>query len=257
LKRIARKIASRLPEHKIIKKFPDFKIALLTSHTIDFKILCGIGHEPKTVGAIRRLVQPGMRAVDVGANIGWMTLHLASSVGPSGKVAAFEASDWTFGRLDENIALNGFDWVELHRGAVGPSAQQVEIQLPRGYRLDGSATEGRQSVPMVRLDSVLSHWDHVDFIKSDTDGYECGVFEGAQAILERDHPTLLFEVAPFCSDGTEGLKSLFDKLESMNYEFEDLAGNPVDPVSEMKKVLAPEAIELVARHRSKLASLSN
>jgi hypothetical protein len=50
---VARKIAANLPEFETIKTFPDFRIGLLTSHSIDFKILCGVGHEPKTIAATK------------------------------------------------------------------------------------------------------------------------------------------------------------------------------------------------------------
>ena len=68
-KKLARAIAAKFPERQITRTFPDFKINLLTSHTIDFKILCGVGHEPETIATIKRLLKPGMTAVDVGAEL--------------------------------------------------------------------------------------------------------------------------------------------------------------------------------------------
>ena len=40
--------------------------------------------------AIRRLVRPGSVVLDIGANIGALTLELARQVGSGGKVFAFE-----------------------------------------------------------------------------------------------------------------------------------------------------------------------
>jgi FkbM family methyltransferase len=248
-KTMARAFASRLPEREIVRKFPDFKIKLLTSHNIDFKILCGVGHEPKTVAAIRRLVQPGMTALDVGANIGWMTLHLASCVGPTGRVMAFEASDWTYRRLEQNIHLNGFSWVDPVRAAVGPTdSESVELVLPCGYRLDGADTATRQSVPMVRLDTAAGRLNRIDFIKSDTDGYEPGVFEGARAILQRHRPILVFEVAAHYSRASrQGLSKLFNELSNLRYAFENLTGIEIDPAKEMENLEAAKSTEIVAR----------
>jgi FkbM family methyltransferase len=249
VKKMARAFASRLPERHLVKRFPDFKINLLTSHDIDFKILCGVGHEPKTVAAIRRLVKPGMTALDVGANIGWITLHLASCVGPTGRVMAFEASDWTYGRLEQNIRLNHFSWVDSVRAAVGPTdSQSVELVLPCGYRLDGADTATRQSVPMVRLDTAAGSLNRIDFIKSDTDGYEPGVFEGARAILQRDQPILLFEVAlHYSRDSRQELDKLFNELSNLRYAFENLTGIEIDPAKEMAAVDSVRSLEIVAR----------
>jgi FkbM family methyltransferase len=250
-KNLARKLASQLPERRIIKTLPGFKIELLTSHIIDFKVLCGLGHEPNTVAAIRRLVKPGMNAIDVGANIGWITLHLASCVGAGGRVLAFEASDWTFERLEQNVRLNNFHWVDAVRAAVGPTDNScVELVVPCGYRLDGADTATKQSMPMVRLDTAAANLDRVDFIKSDTDGYEPGVFEGARTILRRDRPILLFEVAPYyLSAGNEELKGLFAELNGLGYLFESIEGREINPTKEMADLGARESTEMVARPR--------
>jgi len=242
---VARKIAANLPEFDTVKTLPDFKMRLLTSHSIDFKILCGVGHEPETIAAIKRLVKPGMFAVDVGANIGWQTLHLASIVGAQGKVVAFEGSDWTYNRLQRNLLLNDFLWVETKRAAVGDTdIAEVEFQFPRGYRLDGKATETKQKVPMVRLDTALKHLPRIDFIKSDTDGHEPEVLNGAMEILKRDKPILLFEVAPYFYKNGE-LDKLYVDLTLIGYKFQDLHGNTINP--RKVQVEYPNALELVAR----------
>jgi FkbM family methyltransferase len=250
-KTITRKLASYLPEQRVTKRFPDFKIELLTSQHLDFKVWCGLGHEPQTVAAIRRLVKPGMHAIDVGANIGWITLHLAAAVGPGGRVLAVEASDWTFERLERNVQLNDFAQVRAARAAVGANDRDmVELTVPCGYRLDGADTATRQTMPMRRLDTMAAGLQRVDFIKSDTDGYEPGVFQGARGILERDRPILLFEVAPFHgNDGHAGLRGLFQDLDGLGYAFEDLGGTPVDPLARMARLRRHESTDLVAQAR--------
>ena len=44
---------------------------------------------------LRRLLQPGEKAIDVGANCGVYTVSIAQAVGPSGKVWAFEPASST------------------------------------------------------------------------------------------------------------------------------------------------------------------
>ena len=50
-----------------------------------------------------RLTQPGELAVDVGANIGYMSSILAKRVGSSGSVYAFEAHPEIFKELKHNV----------------------------------------------------------------------------------------------------------------------------------------------------------
>jgi len=56
--------------------------------------------------AVAELVNPGMVAYDVGANIGYVTLLLARAVGSAGKVFAFEALPANLERLQANLKMN-------------------------------------------------------------------------------------------------------------------------------------------------------
>ena|SRR5260370_737092 len=65
------------------------------SQGIDFAIFLGNIYERQTKAALRSLVSPASLVLDIGANIGAHTLHLAQLVGPSGRVMAFEPTDFT------------------------------------------------------------------------------------------------------------------------------------------------------------------
>jgi FkbM family methyltransferase len=55
---------------------------------------------------LRKLVSPGTLVLDIGANIGAHTLHLAHLVGPNGRVLAFEPTDYAFRKFSRNLELN-------------------------------------------------------------------------------------------------------------------------------------------------------
>ena len=76
------------------------------SQGIDFAIYLANVYERGTRAALRRLVQPGSLVLDIGANIGAHTLTLAQLVGPSGRVFAFEPTDYAYGKLQRNLELN-------------------------------------------------------------------------------------------------------------------------------------------------------
>src|SRR4051812_23595996 len=103
LRKGIRRILSQLPARSVVKRFDKFRMRLDTSQHIDTELLYRGTFEPDTILALRRITPNGGVAVDVGANIGWITLNLASMVGPSGCVFAYEPSDWSFDRLCKNI----------------------------------------------------------------------------------------------------------------------------------------------------------
>src|SRR5919198_432405 len=61
----------------------------LSDHVIGLNIVRG-HYEREEIAFVRRVLKPGDTAVDVGAHIGFFTMHMASIVGSSGRVYAFE-----------------------------------------------------------------------------------------------------------------------------------------------------------------------
>ena len=85
----------------------------------------------------QRIVRRGDIVLDIGANIGAHTLHLAQAVGAAGKVWAIEPTDYAMAKLKANIALN-----------PGLAARIVCCQLmlvdrTEGYEVPPSIRAGR------------------------------------------------------------------------------------------------------------------
>lgn len=154
------------------------------------------------VAFIARTLRPGQVAVDVGANLGFLTVLMADIVGPSGRVEAIEPND-TLARLAErNLVMNGVSaWARVHRAAAAERGGEV-----RRLRLDtadpknghllppgaGSASHGTMvefDVPTLRLDDQLP--GPVHFVKVDVEGAEEAVWAGMQGLLDRSPDILL------------------------------------------------------------------
>jgi hypothetical protein len=73
---------------------------------IDFSIYLLGAFEPITVAACGRLIRPGDTILDIGANIGALTLPMARMAGPAGKVYTFEPTQFAYAKLKANLALN-------------------------------------------------------------------------------------------------------------------------------------------------------
>ena len=136
-------------------------------------------------------VLPGNIALDIGANIGYYTLLLASAVRDSGKVFAFEPEPTNYCLLEKNIRLNRFQNVTAICKAASDQAGSVSLYLSEenkgDHRLFGSS-DNRQSVVVdsLKLDESFGETlGPVDFVKMDVQGAECRALTGMFNLLER------------------------------------------------------------------------
>ena len=123
-------------------------------------------------------LKPGDVFVDVGANFGQFALCAARAVGPSGRVIAIEAASVMSDRLSFNIAINGFENIDVIRSAVSDSIGSLTIYVSSRQRglssaaaIDGGvATE----VPVTTLPEIakVSRLTRIDALKIDIEGYE-------------------------------------------------------------------------------------
>jgi FkbM family methyltransferase len=83
--------------------------------------------EPATVKVLKRLVKSGDTVLDIGANVGYISLVLAKCVGKSGKVFSFEPDSKNFASLNRNLALNADCNIEPIAKAVSDSHQPIRL----------------------------------------------------------------------------------------------------------------------------------
>jgi FkbM family methyltransferase len=154
----------------------------------------------KVATVCARLVRPGDTVIDVGANLGTMTVLFAHLVGPSGRVLAFEPNPRVLGLLQRSAA--SLPEVEIYPVALGAKEATLELAIPR--RNSGAASlvhcpdsETRVPVPVVRLSRILRdrRVGRIRLVKIDAEGYEPEVLRGAQEAFAHEPPdAILFEV---------------------------------------------------------------
>jgi len=161
-------------------------------------------YEPAVIRALRKYLRHGDTCVDVGGHIGYLTLLMASTVGPKGKVVTFEPMPDTYRVLEENVNLNGLKNVKLEQTAVGESettgslvfeANQLLTWTPSASAYGVRGERKSVSVPVLSLDHYIRNAGlHPRLIKVDVEGAELDVLRGAQQLLREDGPTVLVEV---------------------------------------------------------------
>ena len=137
-------------------------------------------------------VRPGMTLVDVGANIGGYALMLAAYLKGEGSIICLEPDPTNLIELRANVAGNHLEPSITILPVAAGSADGV-ISFEPGLNAH-AAEDGSMQVEVRRLDSL--NLPQVDFIKIDVEGFEGSVLDGAQALIERCHPTLFLELHP-------------------------------------------------------------
>ena len=179
-----------------------FRLKLDLSDAVDHYLYFGLA-EPG-FDRLVALVKPDSHVIDVGANIGMLTLPLARAAS-AGRVVAFEPDPANRARLTEHISMNALTNVKVMAMGLG-SEQRVH----RLYKVvDSNAGMNRivlddpssdrfpfSEIQVERLDGLLPTLglDRVDLIKIDVEGFEHEVLKGAEATLRDFHPTLFVEL---------------------------------------------------------------
>jgi protein O-GlcNAc transferase len=153
------------------------------------------------LGFVRRILQPGQNAIDIGASYGVYALSIASAVGPTGGVWAFEPSSTTASFLAQGVAANSFSHVVLEKSAVSSKCGQAQLTLNDNSELNAlsqerSPTGSFETVNVVSLDECLRRydWQDIALVKIDAEGGETHILEGGRDFLARLSPLILYEV---------------------------------------------------------------
>jgi len=145
--------------------------------------------EPAFISILRREVEKGMTALDIGANIGYVTLILAEIVGDRGKVYAFEPHPRNFEILTKNIETNKYkDFVKLYQNAVSNRLGHLSFYISKksnlGSMFKTKHTKYTIDVPVTTLDEFLKDKTVPNFIKMDIEGHEVEALEGMYKTLK-------------------------------------------------------------------------
>lgn len=142
---------------------------------------------------------------DIGANVGFYSLHWASRVAPGGTIHAFEPVPSTFAWLSRNIALNGLNSViRASNCGLGNLPGRAPVFLP-AFTGCGAASmknlhpnESSQEIE-VKLDTLDRYFsfvdlDRIDLIKVDVEGAELFVLQGGRETIAKCRPLIFLEL---------------------------------------------------------------
>lgn len=202
----------------------DFSLDIDREHSSDCAVMHyaqrGLPAEPEVCQVMLRVLKPGDRVVDAGANIGFFTLLMSKLVGETGEVLAFEPGEQNLKKLYANLELNECKNVKVIEKPLWSSASLVNFYA---YD-DGGAnslwpeksTDTSQQMMATTLDIECRQ---PALIKMDIEGGELRALRGAWATL-RHEPVILTELNEVATERAGGS---FEEIRKMLSAFDCFA----------------------------------
>jgi len=200
----ARGLLKKTYQEKVeLVHFPGFSVfASNDDLAVGNHVLIGRSYDPGVAAVLNRRVKPGMAVVDIGANIGYLTMLLASLVRKSGLVVAVEPNPENIKLLEASRRVNGFDQVLVIQAAAGRHTTLLALNVSYS---NGTTTElptdldaifASRPVPCFALDDILPKDRRIHLVKIDTEGAELNAVIGLSGTIERDRPVIISEFTP-------------------------------------------------------------
>lgn len=242
----------------------EFSIDLSLSDHMQRRIFWMGYYSREIVALLDHILRGGMTVVDVGANIGEISLASARRVGKNGCIHAFEPVSTIARILQSHIDRNSLEQITLHKIGLSSKPGRATIYESCGQDVHNEDHAGLGSIYGDALTqhaleeieiSTLDHFSeataltHVDLIKIDIEGSELPCLVGARRTIDRFQPLLIIEVQQQSAtkagySASDILKFLYD-LGYSSYRIGAqgrLKPITIDTLSEYQNVLAAPLI---------------
>jgi FkbM family methyltransferase len=184
---------------------------------------------------------------DIGANVGFYSLHWASRIAQGGQIHAFEPVPSTFAWLKRNVEINHLtEVVRTNNFGLSDEKKTLSIYLPAVSGCGAASIKNLHpeessqvvEVDVRTLDDYVSEagLSRIDLIKIDVEGAELFVIKGGFKTIAQTKPLIFMELLrkwskPFGYHPNEVL-ALLGEIGYRCYTFEDNKVIPFDTMTE-------------------------
>jgi len=190
---------------------------------------CGHLFEEELERYLRREMRRGDTFIDVGCNVGQVSVLAAAIVGTSGRVHAFEANPALAAIASRHAHQQGLPQLLVHDFGLGAEAATFPLRFDPEH--DGGGTlrplhDDDQTIDAAsftsRIECRVKPGDEVllplptpgrVFLKIDVEGHEPSVIRGMEQVLAERVDHAVIEVSPEWIGGSEGVLHLFSQMK--------------------------------------------
>jgi FkbM family methyltransferase len=175
-----------------------FQVNIDTTFPIEAEMATG-RYDLKTSAVLQKCITADATVLDIGANVGALTLLMASLT-PQGRVVAIEPGPSTFARLQANVELNSQLSKRVDIYQLGIADQPGVLYWQEDANVPGNAgllSQEGVEVKVEALDDFIPQLalDRLDFIKIDVEGMEYEVIKGGLDTIAQYRPILYYETS--------------------------------------------------------------
>ncbi len=152
--------------------------------------------DPKVSDIVDKVVRAGDTCIDVGANLGLVSLRMAEKVGPNGHVHAFEPQPQMIDYLKNTLSRRVISNITLHEIALGSATGTLTLSVPPGNAGRASLMPSEWpdddtfDVEVRTLTECMKNlgWGPVSLVKIDVEGFESEVITGGIEYIRSSPP---------------------------------------------------------------------
>lgn len=159
-------------------------------------------YELHVLKLLDKLLKPGDRFIDIGANVGMISLHAAHLVGSTGQVDCFEPNPECQEAIKRVAQANSVNHIHVFPFGLSDQAASLELKLNHSHSGIGTLADlehnhivAKFTVCVKRGDDVFQKDEHApSLIKIDVEGFEHRVVLGMQNTLDKWGCPIVMEV---------------------------------------------------------------
>ena len=249
LKELIQKLSKSIDGH-VVLKFNDFdgKFFIDVRSDIFFRLIHKGEYEKDLSKLIDELININLDVVDVGSNIGLITVKCAKKIDSRRKVLSIEPSKSVFNRLKKNLELNHIlNRVITENCAVSDKEEKIRFHTIEGkeeyssvYEIEHPSVKNEkkyfEEVYSKKLDDlIISHKIQPGLIKIDIEGAEYLALKGCVETIKSFSPVFFIEIniQKNSQDSLKNAKKIFNFFKEFHYECFDMVKTPVLDISKI------------------------